>query len=72
MEFHPSGSVIGSANIIGCVKLYDVRTASLYQHYATHKSSVNMIKFHPKGNFILTASDDSTMKVYWILFYNNN
>ena len=69
MEFHPSDCVIGSANVTGSVKLYDIRTASLYQHYATHKDSVNMIKFHPKGNFILTASDDSTMKVYQIFLY---
>lgn len=47
----------------GCVKLYDLRTTSLYQHYATHNGPVNMVKFHPKGNFMLTASNDSTMKV---------
>lgn len=68
MEFHPSGSVIGSANTAGCVKLYDLRTTSLYQHYATHTGPVNMVKFHPKGNFMLTASSDSTMKVDFKLF----
>lgn len=68
MEFHPSGSVIGSANMSGSVKLYDLRSTSLYQHYATHKGPVNMVKFHPRGNFMLTASSDSTMKVDYIIF----
>lgn len=63
MEFHPNGAAIGSANLDACVKLYDLRTGSLYQHYAAHEGPVNMIKFHPKGNFMLTASGDSTMKV---------
>lgn len=63
MEFHPSGTTIGSANTDACVKLYDLRTDSLCQHYAVHTESVNMIKFHPNGKFILTASVDSTMKV---------
>lgn len=65
MEFHPSGAAIGSANMGACIKLYDLRTGSLYQHYAAHTGPVNMIKFHPKGNFMLTASNDSTMKVFF-------
>lgn len=69
MEFHPSGSVIGSANMAGSVKLYDLRTASLYQHYATHNGPVNMVKFHPNGNFMLTASNDSTMKASYITIW---
>lgn len=63
VEFHPNGTTIGSANEDACIKLYDLRTNSLYQHYAAHRESVNMIKFHPTGNFMLTASNDSTMKV---------
>lgn len=63
MEFHPSDATIGSANVDACVKLYDLRTDSLYQHYDSHKKIVNMIKFHPTGHFMLTASSDSTMKV---------
>lgn len=63
MEFHPDGMIIGSANVGACVKLYDLRKGSLCQYYDAHKGPVNMVKFHPKGNFMLTASSDSTMKV---------
>lgn len=63
VEFHPSGAAIGSGNTGGCMKLYDLRTGQLQQHYAAHSGPVNKATFHPNGNFILTASQDSTMKV---------
>ena len=63
VEFHPSGGAIGAANTEGCVKLYDLRTASLHQHYSIHSGIVYKAKFHPNGNFMITASEDSTMKV---------
>lgn len=63
VEFHPSGVAIGLANTDGCVKVYDLRTEALQQHYAVHNGAVNKAKFHPNGNFMLTASNDSTMKV---------
>lgn len=63
VDFHPSGAAIGCANTGGCVKLYELRTGSLHQHYSVHNGTVNKAKFHPNGNFMLTASEDSTMKV---------
>lgn len=63
VEFHPSGVAIGSANAGGSIKIYDLRTGSLNQHYAAHSAAVNKVKFHPNGDFMLTASEDSTMKV---------
>ncbi|XP_018374289.1 PREDICTED: POC1 centriolar protein homolog A-like [Trachymyrmex cornetzi] len=67
VDFHPTGITIGSADKNGCVKLYDLRTNSIYQHFAVHEARVNMIKYHPNGNFMLTASDDTTMKVLDLL-----
>lgn len=63
VEFHPSGGAIGAATAGGCIKIYDLRTGELRQHYSAHKGPVNKAKFHPNGNFMLTGSDDSTMKV---------
>lgn len=63
VSFHPSGAAIGSANSGGAIKIYDLRTGLLSQHYHAHTGAVNKAKFHPNGNFMLTASDDGTMKV---------
>lgn len=63
VDFHPIGAAIGTGNSGGSVKIYDLRTGLMNQHYHAHTGSVNKAKFHPNGNFMLTASEDGTMKV---------
>lgn len=63
VEFHPHGNIIGTANKDGCVKIYNVKTSTLEQHYNLHSDVVYAAKFHPNGNFMLTGSKDKTMKV---------
>ena len=59
------------------VQLWDVRSKKLVQHYdAAHGGSVNYVSFHPSGNFLLTCSNDNTVKVWDLregqLFYTLN
>lgn len=63
VEFHPSGTCIGTAMTNNVVKVYDIRMHKLLQYYRNHEDAVNKIAFHPSGNYLLTASSDSTMKV---------
>lgn len=54
---------MASAGADRSVKLWDIRTNKLLQHYSAHSEQVNSIDFHPSGDFLLSASDDSTIKV---------
>jgi centriolar protein POC1 len=63
VEFHPNGTCVGTAMTNNVVKVYDIRMQKLLQHYSSHDGVVNKIAFHPCGNYLLTASNDSTMKV---------
>ena len=45
-----------------------MRVKKLIQHFDAHSESVNKISFHPSGNFLVSASDDSKLKV-WDLRY---
>jgi len=36
----------------------------LIQHYDAHPSAVTGISFHPSGNYLLSSSNDSTLKVW--------
>eukprot|EP00300_Choanocystis_sp_HF-7_P039280 c5752_g1_i2.p1 GENE.c5752_g1_i2~~c5752_g1_i2.p1 ORF type:complete len:271 (+),score=46.20 c5752_g1_i2:26-814(+) len=36
----------------------------MIQHYSAHSEGVNSIAFHPTGNYLLSSSDDSTLKVW--------
>lgn len=63
VEFHPNACVFAVALSNGNVKLYDTRTRKLQQHYQIHDDTLSQIAFHKTGNYLLTASLDSTMKV---------
>lgn len=45
------------------MQIWDTRTGQLLQHYSAHTAPVTNISFHPSGNFLLSSSLDSTLKV---------
>uniref|UniRef100_G3TW21 POC1 centriolar protein homolog A n=1 Tax=Loxodonta africana TaxID=9785 RepID=G3TW21_LOXAF len=63
VDFHPSGTCIAAAGMDNTVKVWDVRTHRLLQHYQLHSAAVNALSFHPSGNYLITASSDSTLKI---------
>uniref|UniRef100_A0A2I3RAF1 POC1 centriolar protein homolog A n=1 Tax=Pan troglodytes TaxID=9598 RepID=A0A2I3RAF1_PANTR len=63
VDFHPSGTCIAAAGMDNTVKVWDVRTHRLLQHYQLHSAAVNGLSFHPSGNYLITASSDSTLKI---------
>lgn len=73
VEFHPDGTCLAACSSDNTIKLWDIRTQKLLQHYAAHKGPVNDLCFHPSGNFLLSASDDGFMKIWdlreGLLFY---
>merc|ERR1719197_438547 len=52
----------GSADMT--VKLWDLRTLQLLQHYPAHADEVTSVQFHPSGNFLLSGSADATLKLW--------
>ena len=47
----------------GCIKLWDLRSARIIQYYEAHGAAATDLAFHPSGNFLLSSSQDSTLKV---------
>lgn len=67
--------MVASSSADGSIKLWDVRTNHLLQHYAAHQASVfscvclsfiqvTSINFHPSGDFLLSTSSDKTIKIW--------
>lgn len=46
------------------IKIYDLRSNQLLQHYNAHKGSVNEVSFHPTGLYMASCSDDSKIKIW--------
>lgn len=40
-----------------------MRARELVQHYPAHTKAANSLQFHHSGDFILSSSDDGTVKV---------
>lgn len=44
--------------------LWDTRQQKLLQHYRAHSAPVASVAFHPSGNYLVSASDDKTIRVW--------
>jgi centriolar protein POC1 len=114
VAFHPDGTCVAAGAADNTVKVWDIRTNKLLQHYLPHSQvilhsngrvlafrgtlwlalverpsrnlistcgvtetrrahialayplckAINSVSFHPTGNYLVTASDDSTLKVH--------
>ena len=42
----------------------DIRNHQLLQHYSAHDSAVSAIDFHPSGNYLLSSSVDSSIRLW--------
>jgi hypothetical protein len=51
------------AAILFVLQIWDLRSDALLQHYRAHTGGVTSVAFHPSGNFLLTSSLDTTLKV---------
>jgi centriolar protein POC1 len=48
----------------GSLKVWDVRSDQLLQHYKAHTGPASSLAFHPTGNFLLSSSLDTTLKIW--------
>jgi WD40 repeat protein len=64
VKFHPDGTCIASGSSDNSIKIWDIRSLRLLQHYDAHQDSVSQVAFHPNGRFLLSASQDSTRKIW--------
>lgn len=64
VQFSPDSTIVGSCSHDKKIKLFDVRSKRVIQHYDAHADSVLDIKFHPSGQFLMSAGADSKVKVW--------
>jgi WD40 repeat protein len=58
-----SGTCVATGSTDGSIKLWDLRSSRLIQYYEAHQGAVTDLSFHPSGNFLLSSSLDTSLKV---------
>jgi len=48
----------------GKIKVFDVRSRRMIQHYNAHDASVNCLDFNPAGTFLVSGSSDHKVKIW--------
>ncbi|MGE0475067.1 MAG: hypothetical protein AB7P17_15640, partial [Nitrospirales bacterium] len=61
--FHPDNTTVVTASDDGTARLFDVLTGSTIK-VLPHRGAVNVVKFSPNGQWIMTGSNDSEAKVW--------
>lgn len=71
VAYHPSGTLIATSSTDGSIKIFDIRTHKLIQHYGdahgqkdSVASSVNSIKFGEDGSWLISTGNDGLIKVF--------
>jgi centriolar protein POC1 len=64
VRFHPDGTCIAAGSADHSIKIWDIRSQRLIQHYDAHNDSVSEIAFHPNGRYLISSSVDSTVKIW--------
>ena len=59
----PAGTCLAAAGLDGAIRLWDMRSSRLVQYYDAHGGGVTDLAFHPSGAFLLSSSQDSSLKV---------
>jgi WD40 repeat protein len=60
----PESNCLASCSDDRTIRVYDLRSNQLLQHYNAHKGAVNEITFHPTGLYMASCSDDSKVKIW--------
>jgi hypothetical protein len=64
VEFLKDGQTVAACSADRSLKLWDVRSHQLIQHYPAHTSGVTALSIHPSGNYALTSSKDSSLRIW--------
>jgi centriolar protein POC1 len=64
VKFHPDGTCVASGSNDTSIKIWDIRSNRLIQHYDAADQGVTSVAFHPNGRYLLSSARDATVKIW--------
>ena len=72
VAYSPDGTIIATGGDDGKVKLWTVKNALCFVTFSEHTDKITALQFTPrKGNAVLSASADGTVRAYDLVKYRN-
>lgn len=66
LAIHSNGHSLAVALNSGSIRIYDIRSEKLLQHYILHDNTTGL-SWHPTSGFLLTSGKDKTIRVVDVL-----
>lgn len=66
LDVHSNGHSLAVGLNSGSVRIYDIRSKKLLQHYVLHDSTTS-VSWHPSSGFLLTAGNDKSIRIIDVL-----
>lgn len=63
---HRNDHTVAVATSTGSVRVYDLRSQKLIQHYVVHDNAT-CLSWHPSASFLLTSGKDRTLRIIDVL-----
>ena len=64
INFSPNGRAIATVNADKSIKIIDLATGEILKNLVGHTAEVNAVSFSPDGEYLVSASRDSTLKLW--------
>ena len=64
VRWSPDGTCVASCSNDKKIKIFDIRSGRIIQHYDAHSAPVTCLSYHPSGKYLVSSSLDSTVKIW--------
>ena len=67
VRWSPDGTCVASCSNDKKIKIFDIRSGRIIQHYDAHSAPITSLSYHPSGKYLVSSSLDSSLKI-WDIF----
>ena len=64
VRWSPDGTCVASCSNDKKIKIFDIRSGRIIQHYDAHSAPITSLSYHPSGKYLVSSSFDTSVKIW--------